>query len=132
MASLGSRSAVAGICAMLMAGCASRPTSAVEDLSGARDVSKFVLRSLKGTRDGERLVAQAIYGDGSRSLTVLMNFKVTPPARLESGTWTGLSGEGSVRERSLTFLGGQSGPPSIGGNFELSDQNHRAVYRIHI
>jgi hypothetical protein len=117
---------------VILTGCGSRPSDPVEDLGGARAVANFALRSLQGTRDGERLEVLALYGDGSRDLSVRLHFRVTPPARLESGAWTGLAGEGHVRERSVTFLGGQSGPPSIGGRFDLIGPDHRPLYRITI
>jgi hypothetical protein len=117
---------------VMLTGCGSRPTNPVEDLGGTHDVSTFALRSLKGTRDGELLEVRALYGDDSRSLRVDLQFKVAPPARLESGTWTGLAGKGGVRERSVTFLGGQSGRPSIGGRFDLIGPDNRTLYRVTI
>jgi hypothetical protein len=74
----------------------------------------------------------AVYGDGSRSLAVHLQFKLTPQAKLERGTWAGLAGKGSVQERSVTFLGGQSGPPSISGRFDLMGSGDRAIYRVTI
>jgi hypothetical protein len=72
-----------------------------------------------------------VFGDGSRALTVLLQFKIDPQARLQSGTWSGL-GEGAVTERSSTFLGGQSGPPSLGGRFDLIGRDGKAMYRVTI
>jgi hypothetical protein len=123
---------VAAIALTLLTGCGSRPARPVEDLSGTHDVSGFALTSLKGTRDGERLRVEASYGDDAQMLKVNLQFNVTPPARLESGTWTGAGGEGNVRERSVTFLGGQSGPPSIGGRFDLVANDGRPLYRVTI
>src|SRR4051812_43131619 len=111
--------AFAALSAVLLIACGSQQMKPVEDLSGTRDAADFALTSLKGTRDGEHVAVQAVYGAGSRSLTVHLLFKLTPQAKLERGTWAGLAGEGSVQERSVTFLGGQSGPPSIGGRFDL-------------
>jgi hypothetical protein len=117
---------------LVLTGCSSRPAKSVESLNGTADVSAFTLKSLKGTRDGERLEVHALYGDGSQDLIVRLEFNVTPPARLTSGTWTGLSGAGEVRQRAVTFLGGQSGKPSIGGRFELMSRDNRPQYRITI
>jgi hypothetical protein len=122
--------AVGGL--VILTGCGSQPSDPVENLGGPHAVSNFVLRSLRGTRDGERLNVRTLYSDGSQHLSVRLQFKVTPPARLESGAWTGLGGEGNVRERSVTFLGGQSGPPSIGGRFDLIGLDNRPLYRITI
>jgi hypothetical protein len=115
---------------IILSGCGSRPTKPVENLGSANDVSSLALRSLEGIRDGERLEVRAVYGDDSRTLQVDMLFNVTPPARLVSGTWSGLASEGTVRERSVTFLGGQSGPPSIGGRFDLIGPDDRPHYRV--
>jgi hypothetical protein len=37
-----------------------------------------------------------------------------------------------VRQRSVTFLGGQSGSPSIGGRFDLIGTDNRPQYRVTI
>jgi hypothetical protein len=118
--------------AVLLIACGSQQMKPVEDLSGPGDAAAFTLTSLKGTRDGDRVAVQAVYGDGSRSLTVHLQLKLTPQAKLERGTWAGLAGEGSVQERSVTFLGGQSGPPSIGGRFDLIGSGDKAMYRVTI
>ena len=123
---------LAAVNAVLFIACGSRHIKPVEDLAGTHDAANFALTSLKGTRDGERVAVQAVYGDGSRTLTVHLRFKLTPQAKLERGTWAGLAGEGSVQERSVTFLGGQSGPPSIGGRFDLIGSDDRAIYRVTI
>jgi hypothetical protein len=117
---------------IVLAACGAEPRDPVERIGGTHDVSAFTLRSLEGGRDGERLDVQAVYGDGTDTLLVRLRFDVTPPARLTSGTWTGLAGEGTVRERSVTFLGGQSGAPSIGGRFDLSGPDDRPLYGISI
>lgn len=124
------RSALAAL--VILAGCRSEAVKPVESLGGTQDVSAFQLTSLKGTRDGERLEVHAIYGDGGSNLTVRLQFNVTPPARLTSGTWTGLGGNGDVRQRSVTFLGGQSSAPSIGGRFDLAGPDNRPLYRVTI
>lgn len=124
--------ASAALSVVLLIACGSRQMKPVEDLSGTRDAADFALTSLKGTRNGERVAVQAVYRAGSRSLTVDLLFRLTPQAKLERGTWAGLAGEGSVQERSVTFLGGQSGPPSIGGRFDLIGSGDKAIYRVTI
>ena len=117
---------------MILAACTRQPPRPVEDLGGGRDASQFELTTLKGTRDGERLDVKAVYSSGSDHITVDLHFRVTPPTRLESGTWNGLAKEGAVRERSSTFLGGQSGPPSLGGRFDLLAPDGQPLYRVTI
>jgi hypothetical protein len=90
------------------------------------------LESLTGVRDGDQLRAQAVYGGPDARLEVQMQFLVTPPTRLSSGTWTGLGASGTVNQKSVTFLGGQNGPPSLGGRFDLVTSDGRALYRITI
>ena len=70
-------------------------------------------------------------------MTVQMRFAVGSPTKLESGTWrwsrNGRDLSGPVSARSVTFLGGQDGPPSIGGNFDLmGDTPSPAMYRLNI
>ncbi|MGJ5817156.1 hypothetical protein [Paludibaculum fermentans] len=118
--------------AVMLAGCGSRAAVPVEDLGGGQDVARFALTSLKGTRNGDRLDVAALFGDGKSQLAVELHFRVTPPTTLDAGQWKGLGGEGGVRERSSTFLGGQSGPPSIGGSFDLVGAAGQPLYRIRI
>ena len=123
---------VAVLSIVLLTSCASKEARPIEDLTGARDLSMHALRSLQGTRDGDRLDVKALYGNGVEALTVDLVFKVTPPTRLESGSWSGFGGKGIVEQRSVTFLGGQSGPPSIGGRFALMGPDGTAAYLVSI
>ena len=66
-----------------------------------------------------------------------LRFKIDTSAQLQSGRWRWVSGghiqkSGSVAARSVMFLGGQNGPPSIGGAYDLLDANGVAAYRIAI
>jgi hypothetical protein len=121
---------------IFLSACARAPQPPVADLSGHENLSSFVLRQVRGTRDGDRLDTEAKFGDGYSTLTVTMRFAVGSPTRLSSGRWQwtrdGHTAHGSVAERSVMFLGGQSGPPSIGGRFDLLDSDGAARYRITI
>lgn len=120
---------------VLLVSCGSHNHPAVEDLSHREDLSYFKLGSLKGTRDGDRLDAQAIYTDSSSILDVEMHFEIGVPTRLSSGTWrwnrNNNVSSGPVLQHSISFLGGQSGPPSLGGSFDLV-QAASPRYRITI
>jgi len=65
-----------------------------------------------------------------------MRFAVGSPTKLESGQWQwmrdGRLTQGAVAERSVMVLGGQDGPPSMGGRFDLLDRTGAAEYRITI
>jgi hypothetical protein len=122
---------------VLVAGCGSSKRPVLEDLAGHEDLSLFRVQSVRGTRDGDRLAVQAIISDSSSILTVQMHFAVGSPTKLESGTWrwsrNGRDLNGPVSARSVTFLGGQDGPPSIGGTFDLVvDAPISAIYRLTI
>ena len=100
------------------------------------NLSLFTLHSLRGTRDGDRLRTQAMFSDSSSILTVEMHFAIGSPTTLESGGWNWARNNqmlsGSVAARSVTFLGGQDGPPSIGGTFDLLGSDGAAHYRVTI
>jgi hypothetical protein len=122
--------------AILLWACAKPAKPPVEDLSGRGNLSSFTLTRLRGTRDGDRLDAEVRFGDGSSTLTVEMHFAIGAPTKLKSGRWQlasdNLQTNGGVAERSVMFLGGQDGPPSIGGKFDLLDPAGTAEYRITI
>jgi hypothetical protein len=124
---------IAALILLALAGCRTKEVKPVEDLSGRRDVSRLVLTSLSGTRDGDRLGVRAVFTGGvGERIQVDLRFTVGVPTTLKSGTWTGFGDSGSVKERSVTFLGGQSGPPSIGGRFDLLAPDGSARYRVAI
>lgn len=124
-------------CFVLLAACGGSQRPALEDPAGHEDLSLFRVQTVRGTRDGDRLAVQAVISDSSSILTVQMHFAVGSPTKLESGTWrwsrTGRDLSGTVSARSVTFLGGQDGPPSIGGVFDLiADAPSPAMYRLNI
>ena len=122
-------------CVLLGAACGAKHP-AVEDLVSHEDLSLFKLHSLKGTRDGDRLQAQAAFSDSSSILTMEMHFAIGSPTTLESGTWRWSRNNrmlsGTIASRSVMFLGGQDGPPSIGGTYDLLDPGGMARYRVTI
>lgn len=121
---------------LLVASCVRPPKPPVEDLSGRENLSSFTLRQVRGTRDGDRLDADAEFADASSTLTVEMRFRIGSPTTLQAGRWRwtreGRITGGTVAERSVMFLGGQDGPPSVGGRFDLLDTAGVARYRITI
>src|SRR5260370_29811248 len=56
--------------AVFLWACATPPKPPVEDLSGRENLSSFTLAQLRGTRNGDRLDAEAMFEDGSSTLTV--------------------------------------------------------------
>lgn len=133
---MGSRRVLPYCVMIFLAACAKPPRAPVEDLSGRENLSSYTLGQVRGTRVGDRLDAEATFGDGLSTLTVEMRFAIGAPTKLESGRWQwtrdGRLMSGTVTERSVMFLGGQDGPPSIGGRFDLRDATGAAIYRITI
>jgi hypothetical protein len=124
---------------LLFVSCAQTPQHPeVVVLASGDSLEGFRLSSLSGARDGDRLEATAVLTAPESSLTLEMSFKVGVPTRLESGgyRWIRLGGisSGSIAATSVTFLGGQSDPPNLGGVFQLfSDKNipsHRVVLPV--
>jgi hypothetical protein len=122
---------------LLIAGCRRSGPPGIEDMIGHTDLTIFKLDSLRGTRDGDRLVTQALFTDSASILTIDMSFTIgTPATTLQSGTWQWTRNShletGTVAASSITFLGGQNGPPSIGGTFDLLGQDGAVRYRVRI
>ena len=122
-----------GFAMLLLTACAPKHPL-VEDRSGRENLSYFSLVSVRGARDGDRLDAQAGLSDSSSTLMLEMRFLIGPITRLRSGQWRWLRNNtvtsGAIAERSVTFLGGQSGPPSIGGRFDLLGSDGAPRFRI--
>lgn len=116
--------------------CGHPKRPAIEDLGGRENLSLFTLGSLRGVRDGDRLQVQAMFSDSSSVLTLEMRFLIGSPTALQSGAWRWARNnrltDGAVAARSVTFLGGQSGSPSIGGTFDLLGPDGAARYRATI
>jgi hypothetical protein len=120
---------------LMLVGCARSERRPLQDPSGHEDLSGFTIQSVRGVRDGDRLAAQVLISDSSSILTLDLHFAIGSPTTLESGTWKwsrpgGLL-NGTVSARSVTFLGGQDDPPSIGGTFDLTGPGGYA-YRVTI
>ena len=91
---------------------------------------------LYGARDGASVSAEARLADGDDLVTININLYLTPSAEFGSGTYQasigGQNTAGIVECQSLTFLGGQTAQPSVGGVFILLDKQNRAAYRVRI
>jgi hypothetical protein len=120
---------------LLLNSCGHSKRQPLEDLSGHEDVSRFTIQSVQGVRDGDRLRAQVLISDSSSILTLDLHFAIGSPTTLQSGEWRwsrpGQMLKGAVSARSVTFLGGQDGPPSIGGTFDLGGAAG-ATYRVNL
>jgi|HubBroStandDraft_4_1064222.scaffolds.fasta_scaffold289532_2 hypothetical protein len=119
---------------LVIAGCARSGRPVLQDLSGHEDLSIFKLQTVGGVRDGDRMAVQVLISDSSSILGLDLHFAIGSPTTLESGAWRWSRSagvlNGTVSARSVTFLGGQDGPPSIGGTFDLTGSE--AVYRVNL
>jgi len=109
--------------------CARADRPVLQDLSGHEDLSIFKLQTVGGVRDGDRLAAQVMISDSSSILMLDLHFAIGSPTTLQSGNWrwsrSGGLLTGAISARAVTFLGGQDGPPSIGGTFDLTGSSYR-------
>ncbi|HLJ17646.1 MAG TPA: hypothetical protein VKV15_24330 [Bryobacteraceae bacterium] len=121
---------------LLPTACHAPQRPGVEDLAGHENLVLFKLHSLRGTRDGDHLEAQAMFSDSSSILMLDMQFAIGSPTRLQSGTWRWMRGNrplsGTVAARSVMFFGGQTVLPSLGGTFDLVDAAGTPRYRVTI
>jgi len=128
------RAALAMVC-LALASCAHADRKPLEDLTGHEDLSGFKIQSVHGVRDGDKLAAQVLISDSSSILTLDLHFAIGSPTTLASGTWqwsrTGRQLRGTISATAVTFLGGQDGPPSIGGTFDLNS-SAGAAYRVNL
>jgi len=105
------------------------------------DGDKYVALPLKfdglyGLRDGALVKAEARFVDGGDMVTLNMTLFLRPPAEFQSGTYQavigGMMNSGIVECPSLTFQGGQTALPTVGGLFILKDESNRPLYRVRI
>jgi hypothetical protein len=83
--------------------------------------------SIDGERDGSTTTAVAILtlGDGVH-LRMELQVSYNPQPILSSGRWysdSTMPEEGTMVERSMKFFGGQGEGPSLGGRFQLNQDN---------
>jgi len=101
-------------------------------------LSSYRLRSMTGMRDGDKLLSEMVVGDNSGTLTMRMKFKIGVPVKLDTGeyVWQRAGApqiQGVVRAENVTFLGGQDGPPSLGGTFQLiANDSSLSLYEVKV
>ena len=114
-------------------GCGRPVAAGIESLRDGH-LNSYRLNSVTGARDGDTLQAAVIFKADASMLKMGLLFRLGIPTRLEAGRYRWQQGdkivEGSIRERSVTFLGGQSGRPSIGGTFELLSPDGEPLYKV--
>jgi hypothetical protein len=119
---------------VVIAGCSSTEYRVDRLEGGMATALPLRFDFLRGVRDGESVVAEAQFSNGSDSVELQIALHLGPPAQFTSGTYRATIGSssstGGVSCPSLTYLGGQGTPPSIGGIFELNDDRGQPVFRV--
>jgi len=96
----------------------------------------LILEGFSGLRDGAIVNAEARFAGGSDSVTMSLKVFLRPPAEFQSGTYQGIVDgkmvSGSVDCPSLTFQGGQTALPTVGGTFILKGDGGAPLFRVNI
>ena len=121
---------------MSMLGCANTDYR-FEHIEGDKSTElPLKFDGIYGVRDGALVTAEARFNDGADTVSVNMVLFLRPPAEFRSGTYQGVLGgktiSWSVECPSLTFLGGQTALPDVGGLFILKDEQGRPAFRVRI
>lgn len=108
----------------------------IQTVPGGEEISGYQIDALTGIRDGEFLSVNLRLISRSSILQLAMSFRIGMPTRLELGEYSwlrdGQKTKGTVHERAVTFLGGQSDRPHLGGLFELLSREGLVQYTIRL
>ena len=123
----------AGFGLLFFCQCHQNQIPLIEDLSTSVQ-TEFQNLELIGRRDGDRMPTQIRMRTTASQLTLTLELQIGVPTKLVAGhfQWvnSGETLEGSIRSRSLTFLGGQSDNPNLGGVFELLGADGSALFKV--
>ena len=118
----------------LLSSCRNIEEATIENLQEKSTLTDYVMTSLEGRRDGDRLPVRLVFEAPYSNLRMDLLFRIGVPTRLESGQyrWEGQDEVlgGPVRASSVTFLGGQSDNPNLGGVFQLLSASGEPIYKV--
>ena len=118
----------------LLSYCRSIEEATIENLQEEGTLTDYQMISLEGRRDGDRLPVRLVFEAPSSNLRLDLLFRIGVATRLESGQyhWEGQDEVlgGPVRASSVTFLGGQSDNPNLGGVFQLLSASGEPIYKV--
>lgn len=116
--------------------CGGVDVPVIERVQDHEVLSAYRLTTFNGRRDGDRLDVVVVFTSAGGTLEMNLRFQVGVPTRLAAGRYRwhqpGDTLEGRVSDRSITFLGGQSDRPSLGGVFDLLSPGDEPLYRVEI
>ena len=120
----------------LLSYCRNIEEATIENLQEKSTLTDYLMTSLEGRRDGDRLPVRLVFEAPSSNLRLDLLFRIGVPTRLESGQyhWERQDEvlEGRVRASSVTFLGGQSDNPNLGGVFQLLSATGEPIYQVRL
>jgi len=125
------------VCTTLLFGICCRDIdeeAIIEDFREGERLTDYRMTSLTGIRDGDLLPVRIVFEAPFSNLRMDLLFRIDFPTRLESGQyhWERLDTalQGSVRASSVTFLGGQSDNPNLGGVFRLLSATGDPMFKV--
>jgi len=121
---------------LFLSGCATDEYR-FEQIDGAQAVAiPLKFEGLRGSRDGANVKFEGRFVNAEDVATMNVVLFLRPPAEFRSGTYEasigGKMSSGVVECPSLTFQGGQTALPTVGGVFVLKDAQGRPLYRVRI
>jgi hypothetical protein len=129
-------SLLVGSAFLLLSSCRNIEEATIENLQEKSTLTDYQMISLEGRRDGDRLPVRLVFEAPSSNLRLDLLFRIGVPTRLESGQyqWERQDEvlEGPVRASSVTFLGGQSDNPNLGGVFQLLSVSGEPIYQVRL
>ena len=125
---------VSSLLCVLFLSCGGPQQARIESIQDDKQLRSLHQISLVGVRDGDILYARLILSSSSLRLHMKMRFRIGMPTRLEDGNYL-LEEEheiakGSITASSVTFLGGQSDRPHLGGVFRLLSSQGVPIYKV--
>ncbi len=118
----------------LLSYCRNIEEATIENLQEKSTLTDYLMTSLEGRRDGDRLPVRLVFEAPSSNLRMDLLFRIGVPTRLESGQYRWERQDevlgGPVRASSVTFLGGQSDNPNLGGVFQLLSASGDPIYQV--
>ncbi len=118
----------------LLSSCRNLEEATIDNLQEKSTLTDYLMITLEGRRDGDRLPVRLVFEAPSSNLRMDLLFRIGVPTRLESGQyhWEGQDEVlgGPVRASSVTFLGGQSDNPNLGGVFQLLSASGEPIYKV--
>lgn len=120
----------------LLSFCRNIEEATIENLQEKSTLTDYLMTSLEGRRDGDRLPVRLVFEAPSSNLRLDLLFRIGVPTRLESGQYQWERQDevlgGRVRASSVTFLGGQSDNPNLGGVFQLLSVSGEPIYQVRL